>query len=530
VTPVSARLWESAVRPWRDGPMTSGTVAVVLLTVSTGLFMLLTALRSGPSVTGTDGVHYIVGGLHLVRDGRYIGPSGAPELWFPPLYPLLIGVMNHAAGIDPIVAARAISLAFTVLTLALLWVACRRMISASNLFLGMTLMLFASNPLIQQQALLVLSESTATALMLAAFVVWQTFSGASPAHSALLGALSGLSYLTRPEGAIPLVIWTAIDCSARRSRRIIVGYAIAWLSFSMVAVPYLAYLHRHTGRTALSNKFAITLASGRAIYYRCPREYIDPATMEVTFDNCRVTAAQELRRYVSNLRRIVGNAYMQAFFDRSMPAPAGAAFLLLIGYGALCVGRTNRRTAAGLLAQFAAIPVMAALDVKVRYLHMSLPAATMLIGAGSSHLANKAMANLHEPRGLRYLMLGIAPFALMVTVPLLAFRTRGEDVVGLLTRDVGLQARRLPPGVMYEVATSVAYYAGMKRVQLPLNDLDTIERYVNLHQGEPTYLVVSNVGRYDPSVSALIGTASPTLTNVLQGRRGGVVIAVFRLK
>lgn len=523
--PSGAAIPAPGARPGR-----SPAVAPVLLAVASGLFLLLAAIRSGPNVTGVDGVHYLVGGLHLVRDGRYVSPSGSPELWFPPLYPLLIGLASLAGRLDPVAVGRAIALISSLLTLALIGIACRRTMPASNLFLGLTLTLLALNPLFEQQALLVLSEPAATLLMCAAFVMWLSAGRGSTLVVASVGVLSGLSYLTRPEGLIPFAIWTAYDCWTRRRRRTLTNYAVAWLLCGVVAMPYLVYLQRQTGHSALSNKLGITLASGRAIYYRCPREFIDPVALEITTDNCRVTAASEMRRYAGNLRRIVDNVYMQAFFDRPMPSPVAATLLILLAYGALCLWRTNHRTAVGLLAQFAVIPIIAALDVKVRYLHMSLPAAAMLIAAACSHLLSRARGHLHHRRALPYLAFGGAPLMLLVAVPLLALRSRGEDVVGLLTRDVGLEGRRLPPGVMYEVATSVAYYADMKRIQLPLNDLETIQRYVNFHHREPTYVVVSTVGRYDPSVSALLSATPPSVAQVLTARREGVTIAVFRLR
>jgi hypothetical protein len=245
-----------------------------------GAFLFLAILQWGVPFTGVDGVHYITGGLSLIREARFVNPSGGPELWFPPLYPLAIGIGSVAGTFDPVIVARLISLGASGLTIVLVWIACRRIVPDSELFAGLTVAALAVNPLFARQALAVLAEATATALMVLAFVVWLR-SANSVGRTALVGALTGLSYLTRPEALIPFAIWTAVDGFRRRQVRTVMCYAAAWLTFFAVAAPYIGYLYRHTNQLTISNKLQITLASGRATYYGCPREYIDPARLDM---------------------------------------------------------------------------------------------------------------------------------------------------------------------------------------------------------------------------------------------------------
>jgi hypothetical protein len=497
------------------------------LVIGLGAFLTLIWITWGTPVTGVDGIHYISSGLHLLREGQYLDPAGAAELWFPPVYPLLIATLSGGGRFDPVIVARAISVVASLGTIILVWWVCRPF---SPQVAGVAVALLALNPLFERQALAVLAEATATALMFSAFVLWLVWSGRSVSRGAAIGALIGLSYLTRPEALIVLMLWTVIDGWTWPHKQTLVSYIVAWTVVVLIAAPYVIFLQRHTGHFAASNKLGITLASGRAVYYDCPREYIDPETLQMTIYPCPVSWQQEAQRYVTNLASIVRTQYMSAFFGRTMPVAVPVGFLLMLGLGAIHLGRTHPRLLAGLLAQFGAIPIMAALDVKSRYLHMSLPACMILISAAVAYLTASASARRYPVRSRLFGAFAFLQIALFAMGPVLTRTPGGRDPVALLSREMGMAAQNLPSGVMYEAATSLAYYAQMKRVELPLNDLETFVRYVREQHKEPVYLVVSTVARHDPSVAALLTGSSPLVTRVQVGRREDVTVGVFAVR
>lgn len=60
-------------------------------------------------VAVADEIGYITGGIKLVTTGEYSNPCGEPELWFPPVYPVLIGCLSLGGLLASFLIARLIS-------------------------------------------------------------------------------------------------------------------------------------------------------------------------------------------------------------------------------------------------------------------------------------------------------------------------------------------------------------------------------------------------------------------------------------
>jgi hypothetical protein len=497
---------------------------LVALALMLSVFALSVFLRWQPPLVGTDGVHYIVGGVGLLTNGVYLNPSGTPELWFPPVFPILIGIATRATGLDPVYAARAVTLATTVALLLVFWITVRRASIVAPVSVGAAGLLVAVNPLVARQAMDVLSESTATLLMLGAFVVWMRMPSGSWRSALVLGVLSALAYLTRPECVIPFAVWTAIDCLRRWERNVWGRYLAAWVAFFLCAVPYVIYLRQQTGNVALSNKFQITLSAGRSLYYGCPREYIDPSRLEMTIADCPHTIGQEARRVASNLASLA-QRYMVVLFGGRQSFLLVFAVVALAATGLFRMWQRNRRLTLGTLAFFGVLPVMAVLDVKVRYLHLTIPAVAMILSAaggfGGTYGERRAWISASSAV--------IAITAALLVMPWLSVAPGADAPIAPASKEAGLAMRGQPSGAIYENGTSVAYYAGMKHFELPLNDLPTIVRYINAKHTEPVYLAVSDALRLDPSVRNLLSDPSP-LPEVLTVRNGWVVLRIFRVR
>jgi hypothetical protein len=83
------------------------------------------------------------------------------------------------------------------------------------------------------------------------------------------GLFFALSYLTKPEGFVNLLILVSFAIgytvfSKKKIKKQIgnIGFMIA--IFFLVSLPYILFLHQHTGKWTLSNKTGYVLAAGRA--------------------------------------------------------------------------------------------------------------------------------------------------------------------------------------------------------------------------------------------------------------------------
>lgn len=537
------------LRSLQESP--AGLVTVLLLFVTA----LSLQWNGHASIAVADDIAYVVSGTNLIARGEFINPFGEPELWFPPVYPALIGLLSLGGRIDPFLVARLISSVAAIVTLVLLYRLVRR--TLSSLFASQTasacallaVALLAGHPAFQLHAVRALSESLATCLVVAALSFqlamprsWKTAAGT--------GLLTGLAALTRPECVLCLPVWLAFECwlswrvptaAGSNSVRSRVSSALqrgvlASMICGLTLLPYAAWLHQHTGRWTISNKGEVNLAAGRAAFHNTPREFIDPATLEMGYFTTDTSLGMEVRRYLFNCGKL-----LDAFIESS-PAKFGAALAGLLALGGLLILWRRERTV--LLALLATLPyliVVAIYDVGgSKNLHMALPAIVMLQAVSACWLWQR-----HRQAGLAVLSL-----LLLGTLESASRQPRwtltADRVPASELREAGQQLRSTlrhnpssdPVGaastaVLYENGATVTYYSGLLRRRLTPNDLPTLLAWIEKHEpAERTiYLALSEhtSAALDSSVKELLSGARPGFTPVLH-RPGRQAVIVYRVE
>jgi hypothetical protein len=494
-----------------------------------GLFLAALTLQWGglQSVATADGIAYIIGGVNLVRTGHFTSPFGTPEDWFPPIYPLLIGVLSLGGRIDPMLVGRLISAVNGLATVVLVWW-CLRTHPAPAAAPAIAAIALAGNASHQLLSSSTMSNATATMLAFAAFVTWLGgHETAGVARSGLLGLLAGLSYLVRPEAVVLLPLWAIADGYSLGIKAFVKRYAVACTVTAAVMLPYIVYLHEVTGRWTISNKSEVNLVGGRAAYYGGPRDYINPDSLEMGYYRYDVTPRAEALRYLHNWR-LIGQAYAAIYRP-----PVGGGLLLCAAVGAAdLLARRRWRLLWGLLVQFAYLPVLAYYVVSPGYLHATLPALSVLIGFGLANLVGLALsAGAHRAARLAagvVVLWGLLGLTESWTRYPRWGLTAPPPAKGLL-REAGLRfaAKGLPGGFMYESGATVGYYAGLRRGRIPeANDLATLVRYIRSHHRGPVYMALTTQERYPPSLEELLRSDAPPFDVVLalEDRRGRVVV------
>lgn len=499
------------------------------------VFALLVAFqwRGQGYFPGTDAIAYIVGGVNLIATGSFTNAAGRPELWFPPLYPLLIGVASLGGRLDPASAAHAISVAFAIAGL-LLTGYLTRLAGGRGYEPVIAMALLALNPIHQGAALFALSEATATFLALCAFAIWlQLREDSSFWPYAAIGLLVGLGYLTRPEGLLLLPFWAAVDLARAKARKaVIIRYAAAGLVTALVALPYVAYLYRHTGKVTLTGKTAINLTSGRATYFGQPTEYIDPDTLEVGLWKYDLTVMDEARRFAWNGARIV------ASYARHLIAILAVPIL----FGLLAVATDGRfRFLLGGAIFIAYLIVLVVFQVKDRFLHLSLPFLSILAARGLIRMLSgppRRAARDSNRSAVRVAAVALIAFAAVWQSGRLVLANRVDRSGSPLLREAGLRLRQLAPagGVVYDQWAHVAFNAGHESRIITPNDVHTVLRYIEKHArpDKPSYLVLSSIesGWYHPSLRPLVYSSKqfPQLRRVLAVSDGVDVVVVYEVR
>jgi hypothetical protein len=482
---------------------------------------------------GTDAIAYIVGGVNLVATGSFTNAAGRPELWFPPLYPLLIGAVSLGGRLDPTSAAHAISVVFAIAGLFLTGYLAR-LAGGRGYEPVLAMALLALNPIHQGAALFALSESTATFFALCAFAIWLRLRDESSLWPyAAIGLIVGLSYLTRPEGVLLLPFWAAIDLLRAKARRpIFLRYAAAGLVMALVALPYVVYLYRHTGKVTLTGKTAINLTSGRATYFGQPTEYIDPDTLEVGLWQYDLTVMDEAGRFAWNAARIAASYARHLMLILAVP--------ILVGFLSFAGDRRLRFLLGGAIF-VAYLIVLVVFQVKDRFLHLSLPFLSILAARGLTQLLGPSAASLdRRPPPSRAAIAAALGLAVIAQSGRIVLANRVDRSGSPLLREAGERLRQIAParGVVYDQWAHVAFNAGHESRIITPNDARTLLRYMEKHArpGQPIYLALSSMEApfYDPSLRALLDSADefPQLKRLfsLSDDVGTVVVYEVRVK
>lgn len=493
--------------------------------------------NNGFSIAMADGIAYITGGLNLVNTGQFLNPYGEYETWFPPLYPLLIGVASWGGRIEPVAVARLISAAFSLWGLVLVWQATLQGTQGRRLAALLASLVLAGNAMYQSYGMAVMSHAAATACGLAAFVVWLRIEKTARTNQLLaLGALIGAGFLIRPEILLTLPLWLLIDGCSLPIRESLKRASINCLACALFVVPYAVYLHEVTSQWQLSAKGEVTVAIGRSIFYGGPREQIDPDTLELEYTKFEVTPASEFQRYGFNILT------MGRVVVRTMRGPLGAGLLLasLLGVWQLAIER-HWRFLLGLLAQCAFLGAIAVTWCEDRMLHALWPVLAILAGVGLEQLV-RLLRNPSQAIWVRGL---VALWLAWATLGWLEGTTRQprwsfQEGVGpkLLLKDAGLafreQTAHQPQGAMYELGATVGYYAGQYRRPLPAaNDLDTLVRYAQKRDTplRPAWLVLwtGEADAYHPTLKAPFLANGLPLKKVFECADGNARVAIYEI-
>jgi len=167
---------------------------------------------------------------------------------FSPFYPVLIGIAYFLVP-DLEVAGRCVSLLFGMLLICLCYAFFKRMLGEKKALYGAFFV--AIHPYLVQYSALVLSESLATFLFVAAvFLFYKGWTEERGVPLAISGFLIALTYLTRPEYIVYYVPFALLLFARKR----IMHTALFLSSPAVLAALYIGYLRLQTGLWIVSNK------------------------------------------------------------------------------------------------------------------------------------------------------------------------------------------------------------------------------------------------------------------------------------
>lgn len=376
-----------------------GLVLTVLVGVSAAFHLLVLWL---PRTLRWDEPAYLLIGRELWA-GRGFTLTGLPELHYPPLFPALFGGTWKLLG-DPEAAAELwFVVAGALLVLPVYGLAAR---AFGHRVAVAAAVLTAVYPGLTTSVLYWGTMTEPVFLLLLYSAAWLAQSGVARADARYLlgaGLLLGTAYLGRPES----VGWLATLALATagvptlagrlRPRRTATHLAALVLGFAVLALPYVAYLHRHTGRWMLSGKVGITYEIGEAMLQDDPVLYdqitnsLDPESGEIRWqsderflDTESVVLADAgglAARVGRNLARLGSRAAVQPVFPIYLVAP------LLVVWLSASWRRRRWRAEAWLWATALPVGVFVTFHIQQRFFSPAFPALLVWVAAGLARLA-----------------------------------------------------------------------------------------------------------------------------------------------
>jgi 4-amino-4-deoxy-L-arabinose transferase-like glycosyltransferase len=240
--------------------MKHGTATAVILGATVaGLALRILWLTVYPRVIENEGAEYARLAENLLAGRGYVGVFGGPHALFPPLFPILIGLVTSLTH-NSEVSARLISL---IAGTAAIWPLCRlgRMIGGQVAELAAAAFA-ATHGLFVALSASAYSESTYFCLVAwGLYLVLKALEGGATRDAALAGVAFGLAYLVRPEAMLYPPI-AALILVARGLRRPANGWPdarramILLATFGILMAPYVTWLSVKSGYFRVEGKSA----------------------------------------------------------------------------------------------------------------------------------------------------------------------------------------------------------------------------------------------------------------------------------
>ena len=347
---------------------------------------------------GSDSVTYLLLANNLFS-GRGYTLFGAPQTVRPPLYPIVIGLLNYLTG-DPVRAALlASTVAGALLVIPVYLVAYEMFGRRAGFLAGLMTALF---PILVYGSTESFSESLYTLLLISGMAAgWATFTAGGIRWPIYSGTFLALGFLTHPLGLSFLPLVAGFNLLAGRNRHWwkerIRSVILISGAFIIVCTPYWIYLYSVTGNWQISGHshykdigLRYTQARGMAegeIIFQHMEMYFHPdrfATCNPDYKPLSMSGlifrhpARLIRIIRFNLldgyQEIIKTAHYLSLSPAALLTLLFGGMLILLSYFALSFIRGRRQTAISyLILMFAPIGLFLIMIIEHRYFYIFIP-------------------------------------------------------------------------------------------------------------------------------------------------------------
>jgi 4-amino-4-deoxy-L-arabinose transferase-like glycosyltransferase len=516
-------------------PIVPPTLMVLVLVVVLVRIALSFAL---PRVVKWDEPIYLLLGHNLLAGNGFTW-SSYPELTFPPLYPIVAGFFHLIIG-DFEKASNLAYAVFGGLMLLPVFVLARRIYGRQTAWLAVVLL--ALFPALDINVLYWGSMTEPLYLFLIYGGLAALLAGLERHRLGMFtaaGVLFGLAYLTRPEAIVYVGLfcilafgWLGKDLGFTAFRTWS-AVGIFALSFMVLAIPYMWYLHAHTGQWMVSGKINISWkqgGSGELKNYDKLTNGLDSSGTEIiwlskdrfqgnTMQTALADPADLLGRVLAGAR-----SFKDQFFERTH-FWGGLTPLVILGLFKHSWDRRRLRHEAFLTTVIVGLLVIfIPFGVLIRYFAPAFPVLLMWTARGALilgvwlqdtvNLCRSSSISISD--GPRTIVLGWLPAGIVVGFLLLTIPVAAQgwiDATFFGDKEAGLWLKAHTPADARVMAQDlgIALYADRRFVPSPNADATRFMKYAHAHKAD--YLVVRNykLAEYRPQLASLLEKGTPNL-------------------
>lgn len=484
----------------------------LLMTGSMSLAFLsrLSILRLRQPTLTPDGVYYATLGKHLAS-GNF--KEGLSTFWSP-LYPLLVAVSSLVSR-DMETGGRLVSVLAGSLLVVPVYLLVRVLYGEDTAFIGA--LLIAAHPILIHYSTLLLTESTYTLLFATALLAGlTTLSSLKRRAFFATGVALGACYLTRPEAIGYAWLMLALALSAHHS----VGHLPSsgalfnvlslMLGFSLLALPYILFLRRATGRWTVSDKLRAHIHSTES---RARWWYGLPEGRQTTLADRLYAGVPQEGASSDQGAPILPDAHdLQRMAGRSVEALKSEIrllvyhltppqFVVLIGLGLFKTEWSKEIYLLLFLSSTLAGYALCPDDVSDRLLVPLLPLLLCWVAKGINEIENRLVGLLtrvnipksflfKHPALIRSLVLTALLISLLPWLANTIILTRGLPNQLLEYKQAGawVKEHSETPTLIMSTGPHTAFYAGGKPLYLPVEEYSTVIEHARRHKVD--YLVI----------------------------------------
>lgn len=454
---------------------------------------------------GTDGCEYALVGKNLVSGQGYT-IWGKPYLWFPPLYPLAIGIFYKFMG-NLELAGHAVSIASFLISVIFLFKLARLVYDKSVAFIAVALFIMNENVLLRSyrvethslDMLLVISVIYSAVLIIKREILeYRNF--------ILIGIILAAAILNRPESIIlsfAVIMIIFLQKKAQISRKMVAFICII-LTLAALVFPYANFLHRHTGKWTLTTK--ITLLK----FY----EYMgsgDPLARERQIK----TGVSEFEpfEYVKQNKKELIIRYLRGvgpFFSKLRFILYGLPGCLLIVLGLLWQGwdKDRRKVQVLLLSSLSPLAIIPLGNLHERYFLFAVPVFLMWMAKGAESLFLPIERYIVFVSAKAKLAICLALVFLASIMPKLLF-IKWDAVTTHEHKQMGVWMKNNIKDIEDKKIASrkpwVAFYSGGQNVDIPFKE-DYKSILADLKNSGVDYLIIDErlIPMYRPQLKFLL--------------------------